>query len=477
MRSGRAACVLTMIGVLIGPGSAGAHTLHRALRFTGDCRNDCGGARGVGAGLGGGFGSSVSLSADGGTLLAGAPGVHGGDGAALVFARWRGGWRQQGLPLTGACPADCPAGGPAGHDDGLGFGLAVALSARGGTALVGAPAAGRGLAWVFVRRRGRWARQGSPLLGFCSPRRRVCSGPNGTRDVGYEFGVSVALSADGNTAVIGQSGGVGGVWVFVRSGGGWSQQAVLTGNCQPAEAVCTGSHGTGETPGTDYFGDSVAVSGAGDTVLVGGPGDDGAGAVWVFVRSGGQWSQQGPKLVGDCVSGCGGPSGTGGGPDDQFGSAVALSDDGDTALVGAPTDGSYGAAWVFVRTGGDWNQQGPKLAGGCAPTCGADFASPAAFGEAVALDGNGNEAFVGAPVISPTPPYPGAVWLYERVEDVWKVSGSAPVTGRGDLGDSVALSGSGGLALAGADAFDCTGKCPHDIYDPGEGTAWLYHVS
>jgi hypothetical protein len=409
-------------------------------------------------------------------MLAGAPGVHGGDGAALVFARQGGGWRQQGLPLSGVCPADCSPGGPATRYDGLGFGLAVALSAHGDTALVGAPAAGRGLAWVFVRRRGRWVHQGPPLLGFCSPRHRTCTGPNGTGNAGYEFGVSVALSADGNTAVIGQSGGIGGVWVFVRSGGGWRQQAVLTASCRPARTACSGSHGTGETPGTAYFGDSVAISGDGDTVLIGAPGDHGAGAVWVFVRSAGQWSQQGSKLVSDCVSSCGGASGTGGGPEDQLGSAVALSGDGDTALLGAPTDGSYGAAWVFTRTGSDWSQQGPKLVGGCAPTCGPDFANPVAFAEAVALDGNGSEALVGAPVVSPSPPYPGAVWLYERVGGIWQVTGPAPVTGPGDLGDSVGLSASGGLALAGADAVDCTGKCPHDLYDPGAGAAWLYNV-
>lgn len=477
MRSGVLGCLAAIIGILAVPGVASAQTLHRAVRFTGDCRHDCGGARGTGAGPAGGFASSVALSGDGRTLLSGAPGVHRGDGAALVFARSRGGWRQQGLPLTGVCPVDCTPGGPATRDDGQGFGLAVALSAGGSTALVGAPATGRGLAWIFVRRRGHWVHQGPPLLGFCSPRRRVCRGPNGTGNTGYEFGVSVALSADGNTAVIGQSGGVGGVWVFVRSSGQWSQQVVLTGNCQPQRAVCAGPHGTGETTGSDDFGDSVAVSADGNTVLVGGSGDHDAGAVWVFVRSGAQWSQQGPKLVSDCMSTCGGASGTGGGPGGQFGSAVALSGDGDTALVGAPTDGPNGAAWVFVRTGGVWNQEGPKLAGGCAPTCGAGGASPASFGEAVALDGNGNQALVGAPVISPSPPYPGAVWLYERVAGVWTVAGSAPVTGPGDLGDSVGLSSSGALALAGADAVDCTRKCAHDLFDPGAGAAWLYDVS
>ena len=46
------------------------------------------------------------------------------------------------------------------------------------------------------------------------------------------------------------------------------------------------------------FGASVAVSGDSNTALVGAPAAEGAGgAVWVFVRNGGEWVQQGEKLV------------------------------------------------------------------------------------------------------------------------------------------------------------------------------------
>jgi hypothetical protein len=113
-----------------------------------------------------------------------------------------------------------------------------------------------------------------------------------------EQGYSVALSADGNTALAGgfqDNTGVGAVWVFTRDSiGNWHQQ----GN----KLVGTGAVGVA------LQGWSVALSGDGDTALLGGPQDDpGAisavtgqgGAVWVFTRdSSGNWHQQGNKLVG-----------------------------------------------------------------------------------------------------------------------------------------------------------------------------------
>jgi hypothetical protein len=103
------------------------------------------------------------------------------------------------------------------------------------------------------------------------------------------------------------------------------------------------------------LGMSVALSADGNTALVGGPGDYGkTGAAWVFTRSGSTWTQQGSKLT------AAGEQGEG-----QFGSSVALSPTGNTALVGGPGDAAgLGAAWVFTRTGSTWTQQGPKLTGG-----------------------------------------------------------------------------------------------------------------
>ena len=63
------------------------------------------------------------------------------------------------------------------------------------------------------------------------------------------------------------------------------------------------------------------------------------GAAWAFTRSGGTWSQLGSKLVGAGEVGGG-----------YFGNSVALSADGQTAIVGGAGDASYtGAAWIFTQ--------------------------------------------------------------------------------------------------------------------------------
>jgi hypothetical protein len=156
-------------------------------------------------------------------------------------------------------------------------------------------------------------------------------------------GSSVSLSADGNTAIVGgtdDNDSAGAVWVFTRSGGVWSQQG--------DKLVGTGAVGGARQ------GSSVSLSGDGNTAIVGGWMDnDLTGAVWVFTRSGGVWSQQGDKLVGTGAVGSA-----------YQGCSVSLSADGNTAIVGGQCDSEYaGAVWVFTRSGGVWSQQGDKLVG------------------------------------------------------------------------------------------------------------------
>src|SRR5262249_28060533 len=69
--------------------------------------------------------------------------------------------------------------------------------------------------------------------------------------------------------------------------------------------------------------------------------------------------QQGKRLVGDCTGTCVGPNGTGENGEGGFGYAVALSANGNTALVGTPFENSdTGSAWIFTRAAnGIWSQQ------------------------------------------------------------------------------------------------------------------------
>ena len=133
--------------------------------------------------------------------------------------------------------------------------------------------------------------------------------------------------------------------------------AALLVSSQPALAQFTQQGGklvgTGAVGAADQ-GYSIALSSDGNTAVVGGPGDNAnAGAAWVYTRSGGVWTQQGAKLVGTGAVGAA-----------EQGYSVALSADGNTAIVGGETDnGNAGVAWVYTRSGGVWTQQGAKLVG------------------------------------------------------------------------------------------------------------------
>jgi hypothetical protein len=169
-----------------------------------------------------------------------------------------------------------------------------------------------------MRSGGVWTQQGSKLVG---------TGAAGNAQQGQ----SVSLSSEGNTAIIGgagDNGQAGAAWVWTRSGGVWAQQG--------SKLVGTGAVGNASK------GSSVSLSSDGNIAFIGGSSDNsGAGAVWVWTRSGGVWTQQENKLVGTGAVGSA-----------NQGSSVALSSDGNTAIVGGYSDNSYaGATWAFTRNG------------------------------------------------------------------------------------------------------------------------------
>ena len=195
-------------------------------------------------------------------------------------------------------------------------------------------------------------------------------------------GRTLVLSRDGNTMAVSapeensgakgvnanqkdeSAGGAGAVYIFTRGGPGkpWAQQAYLKAS---------------NTDAYDSFGFAVALSANGNTLAVtatredsnarginGNQDDNSAedsGAVYVFTRTGGKWSQQAYVKSSNSDAG------------DQFGWAVALTDDGNMMVVGAPTEQSNargvngnqadnssanaGAGYVFTRSGSTWTQQ------------------------------------------------------------------------------------------------------------------------
>jgi hypothetical protein len=295
-------------------------------------------------------------------------------------------------------------------------GYSVSISADGNTAIVGGYVDnnGVGAAWIYTRSGGIWTQQGNKLVG------------SGAAAGATDQGTSVSISADGNTAIVGGAGdnsGSGAAWVYTRSGEVWTQQ----GN------KLVGSGATGEAK----QGTSVSISADGNTAILGGYDDNsGAGAVWVFIRSGGVWAQQGSKLVGTGAVGAANQS-----------NCVSISADGNTVIVGGYADNSgVGAAWIYIRSGGVWMQQGSKLIG--TGTSGSAFQ-----GISVSISADGNTVIVGGSLDSSNI---GAAWVYTRTAGAWSQQGNklvgSGVTGTyAYQGSSVSLSADGNTAVVGGE--------------------------
>jgi uncharacterized repeat protein (TIGR01451 family) len=277
-----------------------------------------------------------------------------------------------------------------------------------------------------------------------------------------QFGNSVAISGD--TVVVGalqedsNATGVdgdpandsavdsGAAYVFVRSAGGWSQQAYLKGS---------------NTDAGDRFGSSVAI--LGDTIVVGAEGAGVGGAVYVFVRSAGAWSQQAhlPAPLDPGVQG--------------FGYSVAIS--GDTLVAGASNRGAY----VFVRNAGAWSRQARLTASnpgdqdlfGRSVGISGDTVVVGALGEdsdATGVDGDpANDAAVDS----------GAAYVFVRNAGAWSQQAylKASNTGAGDFfGSSVAISGDTilvGALFEDSDAAGVNGDPSNDSLTDS-GAAYLF---
>ncbi len=214
-------------------------------------------------------------------------------------------------------------------------------------------------------------------------------------DPGDQFGSSIALSGDGRTLAVGTF-SEGAVYVFRYDETDWYQQARV-------EASNAGRN--------DSFGRAVALSFDGSTLAVGATNDDSgatgvnaggqdhadnslsrSGAVYVFRSDGSDWTQQAFVKASNPDR------------DDFFGSAVALSEDGNTLAVGAtgedsgipgingnPADNSAssaGAVYLFRFDGGSWRQQAYIKA--------SNAGLGDQFGVSLALSADGNSLAAGA---------------------------------------------------------------------------------
>lgn len=458
------------------------------------------------------FSASLAVSRDGKTLAVGDPfedsgssGINGeqqnsdveGSGAVYVFREVNGEWVQDAY-VKASNPSDPGS-----------FGDFVALSSDGSTLAVGAiferslsrgidsdqtpvSAFNIGAVYLFERSDVGWA-QTAYLK------------PSNTRDGWDFFFGSVTLSDDGRTLAVGAAGepapssGVnqeqediganrsGAVYVFVRQGETWIQEAYIKASNPDAD---------------DEFGLSTSLSGDGLTLAVGasgesssgieaGPGNndaDGAGAVYVFRKTDGEWTQAAYLKASNAEAG------------DLFGLNVSLSGDGEALVVGSDDDsGSFqingdendnsaessGAAYVFVESGGQWVQAAYLKA--------SNGRSGDLFGRSVSLNSDGDVLVVGAFAqnggttgvdgdrANNDVEDSGAAYVFRRIGSSWREDNfvKASNTGLGDVfGGSVALSGSGEILAVGAVREDSAatginGNQEDDSLD-GAGAVYLY---
>lgn len=296
-----------------------------------------------------GFGSSVAVSANGSVVVVGAPRtqVNGNlsQGKAYIF--------------SGANYAtETPLIASDGTNPDL-FGTSVAVSADGGTVVVGAPfkatpsgGSNRGKAYVY---RGANYATEIPLLSSDAA-------------VGDSFGNGVAISGDGTTVVVGAPG------------------KTLSGHQNQGKAyVYRGANYVTETPiiasdgaTSDFFGVHVAISGDGTAVVVGAINKNSSQGK-VYVYRGANYTTETRLTASD------------GAASDFFGYGVSISSDGTMIVVGAENktvSGHTVQGKAYAYTGANYATETPILPN--------DGAASDRFGYSVAVNMNGSTVAVGA---------------------------------------------------------------------------------
>lgn len=344
------------------------------------------------------------------------------------------------------------------------FGYSVALSGDGATLAVGAPLEDgpsntitqAGAVYIFTRSGDVWSEQAT-----LHPT---------NADAGDQLGLAVALSFDGNTLAAAApaedssattiNGNAadnaalesGAVYIFVRTGSSWSQQAYI--KARNAEAQ-------------DFFGAAVALSASGDVLAVGADQEDSpdtgingaglngaldAGAAYTFTRSGTTWTPDAYIKASNTEAG------------DGFGFALALTADGTRLVVGAPTEDSSattingdqtsntipsgGAAYVFVHVTA-WSQEAYIK-----PTT-IDFGD--FFGRTIALAADGLTLAGASPGNDSAVANSGAVFTFVRTGATWSNLAELKAFMPGDndqFGAALAISASGGELIVGAPQED-----------------------
>lgn len=363
------------------------------------------------------FGSSLSFSTDGNTLAVGAPfedssakGVGGNPndnmsesaGAVYIFTRTANTWAQEEyIKAPNSDAFDYFGGALSLSGDGKTLAVSASNEDSGATGIGGdqddASALGAGAVHIFTRTDSTWNHQ-----------EYIKSSNTGMLD---RFGSALSLSADGDTLAVGApsedsdgkgvdadpndntSENAGAAYVFTRTNNTWMHRAYIKAS---------------NTDAGDLFGGALSLSSDGSTLAIGATaedsiatgigGDEGnntaetAGSVYVFTRTGDEWTQQAYVKASNTDA------------EDQFGGALSLSSDGHTLAIGASFESSSaigvggdqnnnigidsGAVYVLIRDNNAWSQRAYVKA--------SDSEGGDQFGCSLSLSGDGNTLVAGA---------------------------------------------------------------------------------
>lgn len=312
------------------------------------------------------FGFSSSMNSVGDRIIIGAYKKNNGAtadvGQIKVYQRSGSTWSILGLPILGDAANDV-------------FGYAVAMSSDGAVIAVGSPNAdangtdsGKVEIFVWNTSTSAWTQRGSAINGEAA---------------GDQFGISVALSQNGNFLIIGgrnndgTASNAGHVRVYAFNGSSYAQR---------------GTDINGATT-DDLFGSSVSISDNGANIVVGAPRKSNgvnvdAGAVYCYSWNNTAYVQRGQTIVSPTAG------------NNYFGSSVSMSANGINIAVGAPNyteifssqlqyTRGFANCFKFNTTTSQWNQFGTTVLG--------NESTDVSLGTSVVISKNGNFALFGAP--------------------------------------------------------------------------------
>jgi trimeric autotransporter adhesin len=413
------------------------------------------------------LGWSVSMSADGSTLVVGAPNAKVGSnfyqGAVYVFVKPLSGWADSSTFAAKLTIFDGAAG------DSLG--QSVSVSADGSTVAAGAESAKvgsnsqQGAVYVFTRSGSGWA-----------PAAKLTASDGAAGDY---LGQSVSVSADGSTVVAGAESATvgsnfyqGAAYAFARPGENWSSETQA--------AKLTASDGATY----EHLGWSVSMSADGSTVVAGAPYADVdtvsgtnfyQGAVYVFVKSG--WTSWTDATEAFKLTASDGAT------YDYLGYSVSVSADGSTVVAGVPyadidtgsgTNINQGAVYVFVGSESPGGTETAKLTA-------SDGAAGEDVGYSVSISADSSTVVAGAPYATVgSNLYQGKAYVFLKPPDGWTSEtedsrlAASDGAAYGNQGWSVSVSADGSTVVAGAPYADIDTVSGTNI---NQGVAYVFSNS